>query len=180
MAITFNRNEKCGEATFIQNIDGKEKLYKTVLYTGNCFLIMVYEYKDKETGDDMEQLNCFFIDDGHMERCLKDGIFTGNYDQLKEIRLNKAKCRNWKKIVELLTEYLDDIRIDIYKEGNYTWHEFKAPRKVISDTRMRELAESAISYLKDEGMISEFLEDRFIDLNDEEKSYFCIYEWDLP
>ena len=178
MAITFNRNEKCGEATFIQNYDGEEKLYKTVLYTGNCFLIMVYEYKDEETGDDMEQLYCFFVDDGHMERCLKHGIFTG-VDTLKEIRLNKAKCRNWKKIVELLTEYLDDIRIDVYKEGNYTWHEFKVPRQVISDTRMRELAESAISYLKDEEMIRDFLMDRFIDLSEEEKSYFCIYDWDL-
>lgn len=172
MAITVDWNEKCGEATFRQEIDGNEKIYTLDLYVGNAFLVMVYANGDEKT------LNCFFVDEDHMERCLKNGIFTIN-DQLTAITINKAKCRNYKKIVSLLTEYLDDIDISVYKDGNYTWHEFKAPRPVISDVRMRELAESAISYLKDEEMIRDFLMDRFIDLSEEEKSYFCIYDWDL-
>lgn len=42
--------------------------------------------------------------------------------------------------------------------------------------RMREIAEQAISYLQDNGLIDDFLEDRDIDLSPEEKRYFAISE----
>lgn len=55
--------------------------------------------------------------------------------------------------------------------------EFYAPKKrKITDTRMRELAETAISYLNDEFMLNEFMEDRGIEFTEEEKSYFGIYD----
>lgn len=171
MAITYNKTEKCGEATFRRELDGMEYIYTVDLYVGNCFLIMVKETENESL------LHSFFVDDTHMERCLEAGIFTCT-DTLTAITINKAKCRNWKKIITLLAEYLDDIDIAVYKEGNYTWHEFTEPRRVISDTRMRELAETAISYLNDEFMLNEFMEDRGIEFTEEEKSYFGIYEED--
>lgn len=139
--ITVDWNEKCGEAAFTQKFGGEEMIYTLDLYVGNCFLVMIHDNKEGRT------INCFFVDEGHMERCLKNGIFTGS-DKLTAITINKAKCRNYKKIVALLAEYLDDIDITVYKDGNYTWHEFPAPRQVVSDTRMREFAETAISYLE--------------------------------
>lgn len=171
MAITVNWNEKCGEATFCQSIDGIDYVYTLDLYVGNAFLVMI-----RDNGEE-RSLNCFFIDEGHMERCLKNGMFTG-WDKMTAITINKAKCRNYKKIVALLAEYLDDIDISVYKDGNYTWHEFKAPREVISNQRMRELAECAVSYLYDEDMLEDFMCDRGIEFDTEEKSYFGIYDYD--
>ena len=167
MAITYNRKEKCGEATFCR----ENYIYTVDLYVGNCFLIMI------ENVDGEDVLHSFFADETHMERCLEAKIFTG-FDTLTSITINKAKCRNYKKIVALLAEYLDDIDIAIYKNGEQTWREWKTPAEMISDERMRELAETAISYLNDEDMINDYLEDCGIELSDEEKSYFCIYEED--
>ncbi len=172
MAIQWKWDEKCGEATFRRE-DGYT--YNVNLYVGNCFLIMINEYK--EDGKDKYYLSSFFIDAEHMERCLKADIFSG-YETLTAITINKAKCRNYKKIIALLAEYLDDIDIAVYKEGNYTWHEFPEPRRVIPDIRMREIAETAISFMKDEFFLDDFLEDTGLDLTEEEKNYFGIYEED--
>lgn len=164
--ITVDWNEKCGEATFRQEFRGKELIYTLDLYVGNAFLVMIHDNGEERN------LNCFFLDEGHMERCLKDGIFTGS-DKLTAITINKAKCRNYKKIIALLAEYLDDIDIAVYKDGNYTWHEFKEPRRIIPDMRMREIAECAVSYIWDNDMWEEFAED--LSFTGEEKNYFGIY-----
>ena len=49
---------------------------------------------------------------------------------------------------------------------------------MIGSLRMRELAEQAISYLQDNGILNDFLEDRDIELSEEEREYFCIGEED--
>lgn len=178
MAITWNWNEKCGEATFSENIDGKEKTFTTDLYVGNCFLIMLHEFK--EDGKDKYALDCFFVDEEHMRRCLeKDNIFDRWYGKLIKISINKAKCRNYKKIVALLAEYMDDIQIEVYKDGEYTWKEYKAPDPVISDMRMREIAEKAVSALHENGGDWKMeLEDADLDLTPEEMDYFGIEIYD--
>ena len=170
MAIQWEWSEKCGEATFRRETGFT---YTSNLYVGNCFLIMINEWK--EDGKDKYALSSFFVDSDHMERCLKNNIFT-EYDKLISIKIKKAKCRNYKKIVALLAEYMDDIDISVYKDGEYTWKEYKAPEPTIPDIRMREIAELAISYLNDEFMLEDFMEDRDIELNEEEKEYFGIYD----
>lgn len=165
MAITVNWSEKCGEATFRQTVDGEEKIYTLDLYVGNAFLVMI-----DDNGEE-RNLACFFIDAFHMERCLKDGMFQG-WDTLTAITINKAKCRNYKKIVALLAEYMDDIDISVYKDGNYTWHEFPQPRRTLSDIRMREIAEQAVSCLYNEETIEDLVNE--IDLTPEEMDYFGI------
>lgn len=169
--ITVDWSKKCGEATFCQTIDGTDKVYTLDLYEGNAFLVMIRDNGEERT------LNCFFVDEGHMERCLQKGMFTG-WDRMTAITINKAKCSGYKKIVSLLAEYLDDIDISVYKDGDYTWKEWKTPAETISNERMRELAETAISYLNNEDMIREYMEDSYIEFTEEEKSYFGIYEED--
>ena len=48
--------------------------------------------------------------------------------------------------------------------------------------RLRELAEAAISYLNDSGLIEDFMEDRDISFSEEEEKYFelefCEYDCD--
>lgn len=44
----------------------------------------------------------------------------------------------------------------------------------LSDERAREIAEKAISYLQDNDLLEDFLEDRDVELSDEECEYFEI------
>lgn len=168
MAIQWNWNEKCGTATFMRN--GGQK-YNANLYVGNCFLIMLNEWE--EDGNGMYSLNSFFVDADHMKRCLEDGIFSG-YDTLISVRINKAKCRNYKKIVALLAEYLDNIDISVYKDGEYTWKEYAEAKPTIPEMRMREIAEVAVNFIWDNDMFEEFNDD--IDFTATEKNYFGIYD----
>ena len=183
MAITWDYSKKCGEATFQTRYEGVEPGSYTVnLYEGNYFLIMINESTD-EDGTEMAALNSFFCDEEHMNRCLGlsgelDNIYKTDNCWLSKIRLNKAKCRNYKKILAAFSEAFDDIEIEVFTEGEKIWREYKEPKPIVPDVRMRELAESAISYINDEMRIQDFLEDRFIDLTDEEKSYFGIYDYD--
>lgn len=173
MALTWKWDEKCGEATFKRK-DGYT--YTVNLYVGNAFLITLYEYK--ENGEDRYSLDTFFLDEDHMRRCLENEIFT-KYSVLTAITINKAKCRNYKKIVALLAEYMDDIDIRVYKDGEYTWKEYAEPKPIIPDERMREIAEEAMSYILDRDLMPEFLEDRYLDLDKSEMDYFGVdYEED--
>ena len=119
-------------------------------------------------------LNSFFVDASHMERCLKNDIFVG-YDTLTAIKINKAKCRNYKKIVELLVTYMNNVNITVYEDGEYTWKEYKP---VISDKFMREIGEEAITYMLDNDILDDFLDDFGIELDKEQKEYFGIYDYD--
>jgi hypothetical protein len=174
MAITYNRDEKCGKAVFEQKFRGTTSIYSADLYVGNCFLIMVREYTDTETGEQMEQLISFFVDEAHMKRCLEDGIFAGT-DRLVELTVNKAKCKNWKAIVRLLTEYTDNVSITTYTEGEQNWNEYRPAQPIISDSRMRELAETALSFIYDSGDLLEFMEDRCVEFDKSEIDYFGFY-----
>lgn len=168
MAITYKYADKCGTATFESNYNGNVVTYSTSVYEGNCFLIFV---RERNEGD---ELHSFFVDESHMKRCLEDGIFTSSYNKLVSISINIAKCSNWCKAVELLTEYVDGIKINLYKEGEQNWSKSEYD---IPDTRMREIAEDAISYMYDNDILEEFLDDRCLELTDKEKSYFCIDEF---
>lgn len=172
MPIIVDWNKKIGKAVFHQSIDGEDKVYTLDLYEGNAFLVMIHDNGDERT------LNCFFLDSGHMERCLKDGMFNRSWDKMTAITINKAKYCHYKEVVALLTEYLDDIDISVYKDGEQTWMNVDN-MKLVSDIRMRELAEQAISYLDDNDMLEEFMEDRDIEFDHDEKTYFGIYEEEM-
>ena len=120
MALNWRWDSKIGEATFEQTFDGEETRKFTIsLYEGNAFLIFIDEYKDKD-GNNMYNMFSFFVDETHAKNCL--GITKGTYNlfndvtKLTGIRINKAKSRNWKKIVNLLTRAFDNITIELYTE----------------------------------------------------------------
>lgn len=173
MAITYKYADKCGTATFESSYNGNVSTYDTSVYEGNCFLIFVREYT--KDGNNYEELNSFFFDKNHMRRCLEDGIFTRSYNKLVSISINIAKCSNWCKAVELLTEYVEGIKINLYKEGEQNWSKYEYD---VPDSRVREIAEDAISYMYDNDILEEFLDDRCLELTDKEKEYFFIDEFD--
>ena len=169
MAITYDYKDKCGTATFESSYDGKTETYEVSLYTGNCFLIMVREFT--ENGNNMEQLHSFFVSEEHLIRCLEDDIFSNGIEKLVGIRINMAKCRNWDKISVILGKYVDGIKIELYREGDQSW---KVSETEIPDVRMREIAEEAIGFMYDNGILEDFMDDTYIEFTDGEKSYFMI------
>lgn len=48
----------------------------------------------------------------------------------------------------------------------------------MTQDRLKEIAEQAISFLQDQELLDEFLEDRDIELDEEEKQYFCLNDED--
>ena len=124
MALNWLWNEKCGEIVCEQTRNGETKEFTLSLYEGNAFLIMLYEYTNDE-GVDMYDMFSFFVDKVHAKKCLglqkgADGelinIFDEDWQKFKKIRLNKAKCRNWKDIITLFAQAFNDITIEICTE----------------------------------------------------------------
>lgn len=168
MALEWKWSEKCGTATFEQDLNGEKETYAVNLYVGNCFLIMIREFvKD---GKEKYDIYSFFVSEEHMIRCMESGVLDG----LVSIRINKAKCCNYKKIAALLIEHMNNIMIEVYEEGDYTWKDWRPACPVIPDIRMREIAEIAVSSLKNEEDFENF--NAYADLTQEEMEYFGIYE----
>ena len=121
MAIQWNWNEKCGEVIIEQTINGETKQFTKTLYEGNCLLIMLSEWS--EDGKDKYSLYSFFADERHAKTLLgitKDdpNVWADDWNRITKIRLNKAKSRNWKKIVNLFAQAFDNITIEIYTKEN--------------------------------------------------------------
>jgi len=125
MALYWDWKEKCGEATIVQGLKGREPREFTLsLYEGNAFLILIYEYT--EDGKEKYNLNGFFVDKTHMKRCLGidkryketygDNIYDDSFSKMTKIRINKAKCRHYKDIVTAFAEAFENIEIEIYTE----------------------------------------------------------------
>lgn len=124
MSLNWNWNEKIGEFV-IKYRNTYEEEWKTEhidLYEGNAFLIMIHEYKENDK--DMYELWSFWVDKIHAKRMLgldkkyKDtygkNTYTGDCTKIMRVRINKAKSRNWKEIVALVSEAFDDIQIELY------------------------------------------------------------------
>lgn len=120
MALVWNWGEKCGEATFKQELkDEESKEYTVNLYTGNAYLIFMYEWEDD--GVEKYNVHSFWADKEHMKRCLgltknSYNMFDVAYSKLVKIRLEKNKCRYIKDIVTHLIKAFDDLTIEIYTE----------------------------------------------------------------
>ena len=126
MALTWTWENKSGEAIFMNETDEGFKEFAVSLYEGNAYLIFIYEYKDKDTGDDMYNLQGFFTEKTHMKRCLGidkkwpetygHNTYNKKYSYISKLRLNKDKCRNYKDIVAAFIEAFPKIEIEIYSE----------------------------------------------------------------
>jgi len=123
MALQWYWDKKVGEAVFDNvYLSDPTKELTINLYEGNALLIMINEYKDKETGKDMYDMFGFFCDKQHMNNCLgltkgHENIYARN-GRLKRISFNKAKSRNYNQIIPALIKAFDDIEIKVYTEGD--------------------------------------------------------------
>ena len=115
--LNWNWDKKVGTIT-IFNYD-KEVKYS--LYQGNAFLIMLYEYE--EDGKELWTMHNFFVDKEHAKNCFgltkgyDDNIFNRKLYQIRKIRINKAKYRYTKDLVDMLIKAFDNISIEIVNEN---------------------------------------------------------------
>ena len=125
MALRWDWDEKCGEATITQKRGDEVKEYTLTLYQGNAFLIMLNEFE--EDGKQMWAMWNFFISKDHAKRCLgldktysDENMFDEDTNRLTKIRLNKAKMgkADLKALVTMLIQAFDHITIEIFNEPN--------------------------------------------------------------
>lgn len=123
MALHWQWEDKCGEATLVQMHEGEDdQVFTLSLYPGNAYLIMLHERE--ENGQEVYSLWSFWADKQHMKNCLglnkKEGFtsnqYAGPFQRITKIRLNKAKCRYFKDIVPALAQAFDELTIEIFTE----------------------------------------------------------------
>jgi len=123
MALHWQWNEKCGEATLRETHEGEpDREFTLSLYTGNAYLIMLHERE--ENGEQVWSMYSFWADKQHMKNCLGlnkkgghgDNMYDTPYQKITKVRLNKAKCRYFKDIVPALTQAFDDLEIEVFNE----------------------------------------------------------------
>lgn len=121
MALRWLWDEKCGEAIFKDRDTGKE--YTKTLYEGNAFLIFLNEWEEDEA--QKYSMYTFFADEEHAKICLGlksdyEGdvcnILATGFIVLTKLRINKKKCRRWKKVIQLFTQAFDNLEIEIFSE----------------------------------------------------------------
>lgn len=121
--LCWSWSDKCGEATIaMTKADGSVQEHVLNLYEGNAYLIMLAEWE--EDGKNMYNMYSFWADKAHMKNCLglnkkegyTDNMYARKYERITKVRLNKAKCRNYRDICTALAQAFDDITIEICKE----------------------------------------------------------------
>lgn len=126
MALNWLWKDKCGEALLVQEYDGERHEFTLSLYEGNAELIMLHEYKN-EKGENMYEMHAFWVDKGHMKRCLgleancdgtKYNIHSEGWSKIEKFRFNKAKSRHYKEIIKALVEAFDEITIEVFTEAD--------------------------------------------------------------
>ena len=121
MALHWQWDEKCGEITVEQKDEtGNWQQFPVSLYTGNAFLIMLYEEEDAKTW----QMFGFFADKDHAKNCLglnkKQDYGVNIYDRdmvrFTKLRINKKKYRYTKDLVSMFVQAFGSIVIEVVSE----------------------------------------------------------------
>lgn len=105
MSVNWSWKNKMGEIDTIQvdHETGEKRHFKLNVYQANCVCALIYEWKDKDTGEDMYQFNGFFADFGHLRRCIGlEAITEYDYDKKKSVKkvsnMYKQPYSYWSKI----------------------------------------------------------------------------------
>ncbi len=120
MSLNWNWKDKCGTVRYEVDRGEGRKEFEFSLYNGNAYLIMIHETEDHYT------LFSFWADKAHMNRMLgldKKGGYDKNLyespdERITTFRLNRSKCRNFKEIVEAVTQAFDNVTIEVFKEDD--------------------------------------------------------------
>lgn len=124
MALLWSWDSKVGEATFERKTGASDNSPFTIsLYQGNALLIGLYEFV--EDGVERYNMDFFFVDEGHMKRCLglqknadgtKNNIFDTDRSQLIKIKIDPTRYDYTTKLVTALAKAFDNITIEFYRE----------------------------------------------------------------
>lgn len=107
MAVNWQWKNQSGTVTISD--------YTYNFYEGNAFMIMLDEFKNKNTGEDVYNKVCCFLDKNHAKRSLglvkgSDDVFEG---RVKKMTIFMNHCHYWKDIIELFTKAYPNIEITI-------------------------------------------------------------------
>lgn len=126
MSLNWEWKEKCGTITCKEYREdfGAWIPFTITLYKGNAFLIMLHEYKDENTGEDMYNMYGFFADKEHAKNCLglnkKQGygnnIYQTDWRRFSKLRINKNKYPYTKDLVQMFVQAFDNITIEVVSE----------------------------------------------------------------
>lgn len=121
MAIQIHNWENKSGTCVIKQKDREFTLNLYGYCTSNCYLVAVYEYKDTETSETMEQLQWFFMDESHAKIMLglkkgSDGKKENYMDEIRKLTLYKSKLTEWKKILLMFAEAFPKIDIEIRED----------------------------------------------------------------
>lgn len=123
MAVNWSWNYKLGSYRLVQKnpATGEKKAFKVNLYCANCLAACIYEYKDKNTKQDMYSFQGFWNDAKHLSNCLGltgdnkgDNIYNdpnGN-GVVTKIKLNMYYKKDALKIAELFA--LAGHKVELY------------------------------------------------------------------
>ena len=107
MAVYWDWKNKCGELTMKDPRNGK---YTINLYKGNnCMTVLLYEYKDQKTNENMYQFMGFWNDFKHLQNCILgmkgSTDHTNLYADAVKIKLNTYFLpKELYKIAKIFTE----------------------------------------------------------------------------
>lgn len=115
MLTIYDWKDMSGTVTIEQR--GKE--YVLSLYGEdkcNCFLATGFETKEEYL------LQWFFADESHGKRMLglakgADGTKVNYLSDVRKLTIYKSRCRNWKKIIGMFAQALDNLMIEIKEDA---------------------------------------------------------------
>lgn len=108
-------NQEIGSIN-VKSSDGT-KSYKLGIFGGNCLCVIVYKYKDEESGKMMAQLINFYIDESHIKNIVKEYKRLDPAENIVSVKLNTYYKQSF-----ILAKYLA-------KSGHKVTLYYKEPKK---------------------------------------------------
>ena len=99
MALHVNYKNRMGYC-YLHSRGDENRKWKVWFCHANALCALMYFYRDEDKAN-MAQLNAFFVDVKHAERCIKDGIF-GNYSGF--VFFAKELTSDMWKLIKKMTE----------------------------------------------------------------------------
>lgn len=121
MSVNWSWKHKLGTIKLVQTHNDVKRTFTLNIYCANCLGAIIYEYKDKETKQDMYSFWGFWNDAKHLERCLgltkeyKENLYKDPCNYFAKIKLNTYFKKDALKIAELFSKAGHKVEL-YYKE----------------------------------------------------------------
>ena len=112
MALQFY--EKMGKMTIVQTRKDGEHQFNIDIWNGNCLAVFTYDFKYKDTGEDMIGLYPFFSNEQHIKNMIKE--FDGKVfaDKILSIELNMYYKQNYTLLKYFVKQMSTDLKVMCY------------------------------------------------------------------